>query len=160
VGAGERCGSRNRSRPDRRCAGIDAQAVAPRERSSPEVAPGSPPTRSRPSARVARPPGPPRSAERSRVAWPPGASKLLVRPIVNMTHAAERMSMGELDSSIPSAGKNELGMLAKALERLRRSMIAAPTWGAAVTACRRRRCRDRRRSGSSPSGRARRGARR
>ncbi|HEX3758781.1 MAG TPA: cache domain-containing protein [Kofleriaceae bacterium] len=53
------------------------------------------------------------------------ASKLLVRPIVDMTHAADRMSMGELDASIPVAGKDEIGMLAKALERLRKSMVAA-----------------------------------
>jgi len=53
------------------------------------------------------------------------ASKMLVRPIVDMTHAAERMSMGELGAPIPAAGKDELGMLAKALERLRKSMVAA-----------------------------------
>ncbi len=53
------------------------------------------------------------------------ASKMLVRPIVDMTHAAERMSMGELGAAIPAAGKDELGMLAKALERLRKSMVAA-----------------------------------
>jgi methyl-accepting chemotaxis protein len=53
------------------------------------------------------------------------ASRVLVRPIVDMTSAADRMSMGELTSSIPSAGKDELGVLAKALERLRRSMVAA-----------------------------------
>lgn len=53
------------------------------------------------------------------------ASKLLVRPIVQMTHAAEKMSMGELGSSIPSKGKDEIASLAKALERLRKSMLAA-----------------------------------
>jgi methyl-accepting chemotaxis protein len=53
------------------------------------------------------------------------ASKALVRPIVSMTHAAEKMSMGELDATIPSKGKDEIAMLAKALERLRRSMVAA-----------------------------------
>lgn len=53
------------------------------------------------------------------------ASKLLVRPIIDMTRAAERMSMGELDSPIPVKGKDELASLAKTLERLRRSMSAA-----------------------------------
>jgi methyl-accepting chemotaxis protein len=53
------------------------------------------------------------------------ASKLLVRPIVEMTRAAERMSMGELDSVIPPKGTDEIASLAKALERLRRSMVAA-----------------------------------
>jgi nitrate/nitrite-specific signal transduction histidine kinase len=53
------------------------------------------------------------------------ASKILVRPIVDMTHAAEQMSIGELETPIRSTSKDELGMLAKALERLRRSMIAA-----------------------------------
>jgi methyl-accepting chemotaxis protein len=54
------------------------------------------------------------------------SSRMLVRPIVEMTHAADRMSMGELKMPIPSSGKDdELGLLAKALERLRKSMSAA-----------------------------------
>jgi methyl-accepting chemotaxis protein len=54
------------------------------------------------------------------------SSRMLVRPIVEMTHAADRMSMGELKAPIPSSGKDdELGLLAKALERLRKSMSAA-----------------------------------
>ena len=53
------------------------------------------------------------------------SSRMLVRPIVQMTHAADRMSMGELDMPISSSGKDELGLLAKALERLRKSMAAA-----------------------------------
>jgi methyl-accepting chemotaxis protein len=53
------------------------------------------------------------------------SSKMLVRPIVEMTYAADRMSMGELEAPIPSAGKDELGMLATALERLRKSRNAA-----------------------------------
>ncbi len=54
------------------------------------------------------------------------ASKLLVRPIVDMTHAAEAMSMGELETPIPKVKtRDELGMLAKSLERLRKSMAAA-----------------------------------
>jgi methyl-accepting chemotaxis protein len=53
------------------------------------------------------------------------SSRMLVRPIVQMTHAADRMSMGELQTPISSAGKDELGLLAKALERLRKSLAAA-----------------------------------
>jgi methyl-accepting chemotaxis protein len=54
------------------------------------------------------------------------ASKTLVRPIVDMTRAAEAMSLGELDTPMPKVRtKDELGMLAKSLERLRRSMAAA-----------------------------------
>lgn len=53
------------------------------------------------------------------------SSKVLVRPIVEMTHAADRMSMGELDAPIRWASQDELGLLAKALERLRKSMKAA-----------------------------------
>jgi methyl-accepting chemotaxis protein len=53
------------------------------------------------------------------------SSRMLVRPIVAMTHAADRMSMGELETPIGSTGKDELALLAKALERLRKSMAAA-----------------------------------
>jgi len=53
------------------------------------------------------------------------SSKVLVRPIVQMTHAADRMSMGELEAPIRWASKDELGLLATALERLRKSMKAA-----------------------------------
>jgi methyl-accepting chemotaxis protein len=53
------------------------------------------------------------------------ASKLLVHPIVEMTHAADQMSMGELSKPIRATGNDELSMLAKALERLRKSMLAA-----------------------------------
>jgi len=52
-------------------------------------------------------------------------SKLLVRPIVSMTRAAERMSMGELGVAVVVKGDDEIASLAKALERLRRSMVAA-----------------------------------
>jgi HAMP domain-containing protein len=52
-------------------------------------------------------------------------SKMLVRPVVEMTHAADRMSMGELEAPIQWASHDELGLLAGALERLRKSMKAA-----------------------------------
>jgi HAMP domain-containing protein len=51
-------------------------------------------------------------------------SKMLVRPVVEMTHAADRMSLGELEAPIRWDSKDELGLLASALERLRKSMKA------------------------------------
>jgi len=52
-------------------------------------------------------------------------SKMLIRPIVDMTRAADEMSLGALDRPIPSSRKDELGLLAMSLERLRKSMKAA-----------------------------------
>jgi methyl-accepting chemotaxis protein len=52
-------------------------------------------------------------------------SGLLVRPIVEMTEAADRMSTGELDKPITSTRQDELGRLAESLERLRKSMKSA-----------------------------------
>src|SRR5262249_31144919 len=37
------------------------------------------------------------------------SSRMLVRPIVQMTYAAERMSMGDLDAPIRGTGQDELG---------------------------------------------------
>ncbi len=53
------------------------------------------------------------------------ASRALVRPIVEMTYAADRMSMGELDEPISASAHDELGVLAHSLERLRKSQKAA-----------------------------------
>jgi methyl-accepting chemotaxis protein len=53
------------------------------------------------------------------------SSRMLIRPIVDMTSAADRMSLGELDTPIPSGRTDELGLLARSLERLRKSMKAA-----------------------------------
>src|SRR6266496_2249423 len=53
------------------------------------------------------------------------ASRMLIRPIVEMTRAANRMSLGELDQPIASSRHDELGLLAQSLERLRKSMRAA-----------------------------------
>jgi nitrate/nitrite-specific signal transduction histidine kinase len=57
------------------------------------------------------------------IAWI--SSKLLIRPILEMTYAADRMSMGELDEPISLSGRDELGLLAASLERLRKSMRSA-----------------------------------
>jgi len=52
-------------------------------------------------------------------------SRMLVRPIVAMTDAADRMSLGELDTPIVWRSNDELSVLARSLERVRRSMRAA-----------------------------------
>jgi methyl-accepting chemotaxis protein len=52
-------------------------------------------------------------------------ASMLVRPIVEVTQAADRMSMGHLDVPIAIARDDELGTLGQSLERLRRSMRAA-----------------------------------
>ena len=56
-------------------------------------------------------------------AW--AASRLLVRPILEMSRAADRMSTGQLEDTIPVSGSDELAVLARSLERLRISMRAA-----------------------------------
>jgi len=53
------------------------------------------------------------------------ASRVLIKPIVTMTAAADRMSMGELQTPIVARGNDELALLARSLERLRKSMRAA-----------------------------------
>lgn len=53
------------------------------------------------------------------------SSRMLIRPIVEMTYAADRMSMGDLEESITVSRDDELGLLARSLERLRRSMKGA-----------------------------------
>jgi methyl-accepting chemotaxis protein len=53
------------------------------------------------------------------------SAKLMIRPILDMTYAADQMSMGELDKPIAVTRKDELGLLARSLERLRKSMRAA-----------------------------------
>jgi methyl-accepting chemotaxis protein len=52
-------------------------------------------------------------------------SRVLIRPIVGMTNAANRMSLGELQVPIVAHGNDELTLLARSLERLRKSMRAA-----------------------------------
>jgi methyl-accepting chemotaxis protein len=54
-----------------------------------------------------------------------GASTALVRPILALSAAADRMSTGELDQPIPAFRADELGLLARSLDRLRISMRAA-----------------------------------
>ena len=53
------------------------------------------------------------------------AAGVLVRPILAMSEAADRMSTGDLDAAIAVSRGDELGILARSLERLRISMRAA-----------------------------------
>jgi len=53
------------------------------------------------------------------------ASRALVRPIVEMTAAAGQMSLGELEVPVIGRGDDEISMLARSLELLRKSMRAA-----------------------------------
>ena len=52
-------------------------------------------------------------------------SRTLVQPIRNLTVAADQMSLGDLDREIALSGKDELGRLAQALDRMRVSMKMA-----------------------------------
>jgi methyl-accepting chemotaxis protein len=52
-------------------------------------------------------------------------SRRLVRPIVELTEKADRMSTGELDQPIDATRRDEIGELARSLERLRKSMKSA-----------------------------------
>jgi methyl-accepting chemotaxis protein len=52
-------------------------------------------------------------------------ARILIKPIVDLTAAADRMSLGELAQPIVLARRDELGLLAQSLERLRKSMKAA-----------------------------------
>lgn len=57
------------------------------------------------------------------IAW--AFSRKLVRPILDMASAADAMSMGELERPMPVSRRDEIGVLGRSLERLRRSMKAA-----------------------------------
>jgi methyl-accepting chemotaxis protein len=52
-------------------------------------------------------------------------ARFLIQPIVEMTRAADKMSLGELAQPIVSDRGDEIGLLAHSLERLRKSMKAA-----------------------------------
>jgi methyl-accepting chemotaxis protein len=53
------------------------------------------------------------------------AAKMLTKPIVELTDAADQMSVGALGVPITSNRHDELGQLAEALDRVRKSMAAA-----------------------------------
>lgn len=57
------------------------------------------------------------------VAW--FAARGLIRPILHLTQAAERMSLGDLDVKIDVRSTDEIGILAQAIERLQTSLALA-----------------------------------
>ena len=57
------------------------------------------------------------------VAW--RTATALVRPIVTLTAAADKMSMGELDTRIDIESADEIGMLAQAFKRMQVSLRRA-----------------------------------
>lgn len=48
--------------------------------------------------------------------------KIIIRPLNDLTDAAERMSMGDLDMQIVIHSRNEIGLLAQAIERMQTSL--------------------------------------
>lgn len=57
------------------------------------------------------------------IAW--FSSRSLVRPIMKLTDAAERLSLGELDLKIDIRSRDEIGLLAQAIGRLQTSLQIA-----------------------------------
>ena len=53
------------------------------------------------------------------------SARTLVRPITKLTDVAERMSMGDLDVQIDVHSRDEIGMLAQAVERMQTSLRMA-----------------------------------
>jgi HAMP domain-containing protein len=54
------------------------------------------------------------------IAWFSG--RALSRPIIKLTHVADRISMGELDIEINTKRKDEIGNLAEAIARMQDSI--------------------------------------
>ena len=50
---------------------------------------------------------------------------MIVQPISNLTNLADQISMGILDTEIPSGSKTEIGLLAESLNRLKASVVIA-----------------------------------
>lgn len=53
------------------------------------------------------------------------ASRRVTRPILEITHASNRVSLGELDTAVQAASGDEMEVLAEAVERMRLSLRAA-----------------------------------
>lgn len=64
------------------------------------------------------------------LAW--GVARSVAKPVVALTGAAEHIAAGELSVPIPQTGEDEVGRLAKALEKMRQSL--AGLIGAVATA--------------------------
>ena len=59
----------------------------------------------------------------SLIAWL--SARTIVKPITQMTNAAERMSMGDLEVKIDIKSKDEIGLLAQAINRMQTSLNMA-----------------------------------
>ena len=55
------------------------------------------------------------------LAW--GAARSVALPVVALTRAAETIAAGDLTGQIPPLGEDEVGRLAQALEKMRRSLV-------------------------------------
>ena len=64
------------------------------------------------------------------LAW--GAARSIAKPVVLLTGAAENIAAGDLSAPIPQTGEDEVGRLAKALEKMREAL--AGLIGAVATA--------------------------
>ncbi len=51
--------------------------------------------------------------------------KIIIQPVMRLTDVAERMSMGDLNVVIDVKSKNEVGLLAEAIERMQYSLRLA-----------------------------------
>jgi signal transduction histidine kinase len=56
------------------------------------------------------------------VAW--ATARSIRQPVLAMTDLAERLARGEFDTAVPPAGEDEIGRLADALEKLRKTLQA------------------------------------
>jgi methyl-accepting chemotaxis protein PixJ len=52
-------------------------------------------------------------------------SRRIVKPILHLSHAADQISLGELDAQIRVKSRDEIGTLAESIERMRTSLKAA-----------------------------------
>jgi signal transduction histidine kinase len=64
------------------------------------------------------------------LAW--GAARSIAKPVALLTGAAEKIAAGNLSAPVPQTGRDEVGRLAKALEKMRQSI--AELIGAVATA--------------------------
>jgi HAMP domain-containing protein len=52
-------------------------------------------------------------------------SRTIVKPIIYLTHVADRISLGDLDTKIETHSSDEVGMLAESFDRMQESLKAA-----------------------------------
>jgi methyl-accepting chemotaxis protein len=52
-------------------------------------------------------------------------SRAIVRPVIQLTRAANRITMGDLDTRIEIISRDEVGLLAESFSRMQESLRAA-----------------------------------